>query len=139
MLRNWALDLFKRRRGDWVKKVKEAALLKFQSLPSSSLENQIQVQDAVDDEEENVVEGEGNGKGKVSAPGEGKKNKKNRKERKAAKSAAEDAGPKKSAIQLAREKFAAAKLEKARGGTGVTKGKDFRTGANAKPLTSTVD
>lgn len=137
MLRNWALDLFKRRRGDWVKKVKEAALLKFQSLPSATSQNQIQVQEAAD--EEDGEEADGNGKDKVSAPGEGKKNKKTRKDRKAAKSAVEDAGPKKSAIQLAREKFAAAKLEKARGGTGVTKGKDFRTGANAKPLTSTVD
>ncbi len=140
VLRNWSLDLFKRRRGDWVKKVKEAGLEKMKSLLSANVQNQIEVQDAADEEgDENVVEGEGKGKGKgkVSAPGEGKKNR-NRKDRKAAKSAAEDAAPKKSAIQLAREKFAAAKLEKARGGSGATKGKDFRTGANAKPLMSTV-
>ncbi|PVH73735.1 ARM repeat-containing protein [Cadophora sp. DSE1049] len=136
VLRNWSLDLYKRRRSDWVKKIKESSLEKLRALPITHPETQIQSQThAIDDEgaddgDEEVA------KPKVSAPGMGKKN---RKDRKMAKSAAKEAakGPQKSAIQLAREKFAKAKAEKAGNGGGSGKGgKDYRTGANAKPVTA---
>ncbi|KAK0106346.1 Nucleolar protein 9 [Cadophora gregata f. sp. sojae] len=133
VVRNWSLDLFKRRRSDWVKKVKEESLEKMRSLPVTHPETQIQSQthgiddEAAEDEDEKE-------KPKVSAPGMGKKN---RKDRKMAKNAAKEAakGPQKSAIQLAREKFAKAKAEKAAAGSPKS-GKDFRTGANAKPVTA---
>ncbi|KAL2072119.1 hypothetical protein VTL71DRAFT_11462 [Oculimacula yallundae] len=130
VLRNWSLDLFKRRRGDWVKKTKEAALNTMRTLPTSTLtpsepQNQAQENDDEDDDAEVKAP-------KVSAPGMAKKN---RKDRKKAKEAAEREakGPQKTAIQLAREKFAKAKLEKGNGKGG---GKDYRTGANAKPVSA---
>ncbi|KAH9213662.1 armadillo-type protein [Leptodontidium sp. 2 PMI_412] len=137
VLRNWSLDLFKRRRGDWVKKIKEASLEKMRALPSTTLTStEFQING---DENENGNDEDGNGETKqpkVSAPGMGKKNRKDRKMAKnAAKAAAQ--GPQKSAIQLAREKFAKGKLEK--GGHGAGKGapgKDYRTGANAKPVSA---
>ena len=136
VIRNWSLDLYKRRRSDWVKKTKEAALEKMHALPITHPETLIPSQtQAIDDEGADDGENEGeSAKPKVSAPGMGKKN---RKDRKMAKSAAKEAaqGPQKSAIQLAREKFAKAKAEKANGGGGKG-GKDFRTGANAKPVTT---
>ncbi|KAI9052605.1 hypothetical protein LZ554_003948 [Drepanopeziza brunnea f. sp. 'monogermtubi'] len=127
VLRNWSLDLFKRRRSDWVKKVKESALLKLQSQPSS-LPPPPTVAPAADDEE-------GSKQPTVSEPGEGKKNRKIKRdqkwaEKKKAMKSAPDVAPRKSAIQLAREKFAAGKME--RGGGGHRgKGRDFRTGANS--------
>ncbi|KAH7395608.1 armadillo-type protein [Cadophora sp. MPI-SDFR-AT-0126] len=133
VLRNWSLDLYKRRRSDWVKKIKEAALEKIRALPLTHPETQMQSQTHAIDDEEGAEDGDEDvNKPKVSAPGMGKKN---RKDRKMAKAAAKEAakGPQKSAIQLAREKFAKAKAEKAGSGKG---GKDFRTGANAKPVTA---
>ncbi|KAH7370049.1 armadillo-type protein [Rhexocercosporidium sp. MPI-PUGE-AT-0058] len=135
VLRNWSLDLFKRRRGDWVKKVKEASLEKMRALPSitsTSTESQIN-QDENENENGDVEEGKGK-EPKVSAPGMGKKN---RKDRKMAKHAAKEAakGPQKSAIQLAREKFAKGKAERG-AGAGKGAGKDYRTGANAKPVSA---
>ncbi|KAG4433783.1 hypothetical protein IFR05_010750 [Cadophora sp. M221] len=137
VLRNWSLDLFKRRRGDWIKKVKEASLSKMRALPSltlASTESQVNNNENENHEDE-AGENEGGIKQpKVSAPGMGKKN---RKDRKMAKSAAKAAahGPQKSAIQLAREKFAKGKLEKS-SGRGSGAGKDYRTGANAKPVSA---
>ncbi|PBP25217.1 rRNA processing protein [Diplocarpon rosae] len=125
VLRNWSLDLFKRRRGDWVKKVKEAALEMMKALPLS--QKPLQSSGKAEEDEEGKQP-------TVSAPGEGKKNRKEKRDRKwkEKKEALKDTGPKKSAIQLAREKFAAGKAEK---GRGVGKGSEFRTGANAvKPV-----
>ncbi|CZT42491.1 related to Nucleolar protein 9 [Rhynchosporium secalis] len=130
VLRNWSLDLFKRRRGDWVKKTKESALDTMRALPSSSLtpDTQPQPDENEDDEAEVKLP-------KISAPGMGKKNRKDR--NKAKRAAKEEAkGPQKSAIQLAREKFAKGKLEK-NNPSSSGKGKDFRTGANAtKPVSA---
>ncbi|KAK2628821.1 hypothetical protein QTJ16_001924 [Diplocarpon rosae] len=124
VLRNWSLDLFKRRRGDWVKKVKEAALEKMKALRSSQTPSQSSGKG------EEAEQGQ---QPTVSAPGEGKKNRKEKRDRKwKEKEALNDTMPRKSAIQLAREKFAAVKAEKRRG---VGKGSEFRTGANAvKPV-----
>lgn len=124
VLRNWSLDLFKRRRGDWVKKVKESALQRLKSLPAS------QPTPASSDQQEDVAQEDK--EPTVSAPGEGKKNRKIKRtqkwqEKKKAMKNAPDVAPRKSAIQLAREKFAMAKAE--RGGRPT--GRGFRTGANA--------
>lgn len=114
------MDLFKRRRGEWVKKVKAFGLEFIASLPSSL--------PVVQPEEDAGVTGNGSDevKGKKS-----KKDKKNKGPKGKKGEAPPD--PTKSAIQLAREKFAAAKLAGGR----VTKdghgqGKGFKgTGANA--------
>ncbi|KAK6582540.1 hypothetical protein PZA11_004948 [Diplocarpon coronariae] len=65
VLRNWSLDLFKRRRGDWVKKVKEAALEKMKALPLFQTPSQPSGRSEEDEEGKKFP---------VSAPGEGKKN-----------------------------------------------------------------
>jgi nucleolar protein 9 len=86
--RNWSLDLFKRARGDWVKKVKVAGVVPD---PVSS--------PATAEKDGNVGEGDGEGKkkkgGKDKKKWEGKSTK------------IEEARTGKSAIQLARENFAA--------------------------------
>jgi nucleolar protein 9 len=97
--RNWALDLFKRRRGDWVNTVKAQASEHAAALQMSS------VTVAENDEGE---EGESKKKQGVKS----KKGKGSKENRTRGKDAKPTTGPQKSAIQLAREKFAATKAEK---------------------------
>ncbi|KUJ10733.1 ARM repeat-containing protein [Mollisia scopiformis] len=96
VVRNWSLDLFKRRRGDWVKKVKAAGAEAVASLPSS-------------------------------APTEELPEKKDKKKKKNT-WGTDVVDPTKSAIQLAREKFAVEKAMKGanQGGRG-----NRGSGANA--------
>jgi nucleolar protein 9 len=90
--RNWMLDLFNRKRGEWVNKAKA---LGAESIPSEAV---------IEAEEDDNVKGKRKGKKGGKAKGQEKK---------------------KSAIELAREKFAAGKPAKSGGGF---KGKG--TGAN---------
>jgi nucleolar protein 9 len=113
--RNWSLDLFKRRRGEWVNKIKSESA----SLPPSQPAILQPSEVAVD---EGAVKEEGK---------EGKKSKKDNKQKKDNKSKLPQESFKgkgntggKSAIQLAREKFAAAKADK-------------MTGSNSKPTFKT--
>lgn len=115
--RNWSLDLFKRERGKWVNKLKSAAPL------ASSIAYPTANKD-VDDEDS-----------KHTPAHPRKRNRPDKKERDVmavatsnapASSQKPAAGGGKSAIQLAREKFAATKVLKAQGG-----GKGRGTGANA--------
>lgn len=95
------MDLFRRRRGEWVKKVKVAGAEAVANLPLTVVEPAPLVEDGEDgDGEVEKKTGEEDKKGK------GKK----KKNRKAGKDPVPD--PTKSAIQLAREKFAAAKAAK---------------------------
>ena len=113
--RNWSLDLFKRKRGDWVKKVKEIGAT------SSAAAAASQVVPAAEVEED-------------EATGLPKKNKKKNKKDKRGRKEEVDDGPPKSAIQKAREKFAAGK----KSGKSFGKGGDskFQTGANAVSVES---
>jgi nucleolar protein 9 len=119
--RNWSLDLFKRRRGEWVN------LVKSQSVSTSSLapaQQQISTPATADEDEVVVKEGGKKSKDKKSKgkPGAGKDGK----------PATQESG--KSAIQLAREKFAAKKAEKMAGLGGKFSFKNVKgrgTGANA--------
>lgn len=86
VVRNWNLDLFRRRRGEWVKKVKEMGLETLASLPAPVIE-------APPTEELPKIEKEKSKK---------KINKKNDKGKKGE----PPNDPTKSAIQLARERFA---------------------------------
>jgi nucleolar protein 9 len=118
--RNWALDLFKRRRGDWVNTVKVQASERTAAIQSSSA--------PIADNDE-VEEGE-NKKAKKS------KDKGNKENAARGKNAKPATGPQKSAIQLAREKFAAAKAEKTSSphfnpSFKAGKGRGRGTGANA--------
>ena len=103
--RNWSVDLYKRQRGEWVRKVKEAGIAYMASLASLVQQSQ-PLQDDVQDE----VEGE------VTQT---KSNKKKGKKGRSKGNDDDDGKPKKSAIQLAREKFAAKK----NGSADVTHGK----------------
>jgi nucleolar protein 9 len=85
--RNWSLDLFKRARGDWVKKVKAAGVIPDLILPPATAEKDGDV-------------GEGQGEGK-------KKGRKDKSKKKWEGNNAKVDSSGKSAIQLAREKFAA--------------------------------
>ena len=87
MWRNWSLDLFKRARGDWVKKVKAAGVV-----PDPI------VSPATAEKDGDVGEGESGGKKK------GRKDK-DKKKWEGKNTKVDSSG--KSAIQLAREKFAA--------------------------------
>jgi len=119
--RNWSLDLFKRRRGEWVN------LVKSHSISTSSLapaQKQTSIPVAADEDEAVVKE-----RGKKSKD---KKSKSKPGASKDAKSAVQESG--KSAIQLAREKFAARKAEKMAGLGGKSSFKNVKgrgTGANA--------
>lgn len=106
MVRNWSLDLFKRRRGEWVKIVKEIGIQTLSSLPAPILEP------APTEEELAKIERD---KGKLKI-----KKKKHR-----GKNEGPPVDPTKSAIQLARERFAKNKMVNA--GAKNNKG----TGANA--------
>ncbi|KAH6682516.1 armadillo-type protein [Halenospora varia] len=112
--RNWHLDLFKRRRGEWVNKIKALSAEKEQLKTSSTIEAPVQ------DAEEGTIN-------KAS-----KKKKKSKNKDAKAVQGVEGPTEKKSAIQLAREKFAAKKLA----GGNVSKenkygeGKGHGTGAN---------
>lgn len=127
VLRNWSLDLFKRRRGDWVNKVKETAGAKFTTILSS--QSAPEITEAVVQDEEEVVPG------KVNAPGTGKANKKKARKEKERKKEAANAGLQKSAIQLAREKFAKGKAvggdRAGRDAVNGRKEKGHASGANA--------
>ena len=118
--RNWSLDLFKRRRGEWVNLVKSHSVST--SLAPPQQPNPLPV--TADDDEAVVKEGGKKSKDKKSKakPGASKD----------AKSTAQESG--KSAIQLAREKFAAKKAEKMAGLGGKSTFKNVKgrgTGANA--------
>ncbi|KAF8860683.1 ARM repeat-containing protein [Acephala macrosclerotiorum] len=128
VVRNWSLDLFKRRRGDWVKKVKLAGREALAALPSNTPPVP-EPQTLKDDEDAEKAEDGKKKAGKVSAPGEGKKKKKKNKDKKFAKGQQTPVpGPTKSAIQLAREKFAAQKMMK------VERSNSKGTGVNASVL-----
>ncbi|EPE35329.1 ARM repeat-containing protein [Glarea lozoyensis ATCC 20868] len=107
--KNWQLDLFKRRRGEWVNTIKQLAAAKY---PSAKAAIETNVEEAVEEPA-------------VSAT-KSKKNKKN-----GGVKGEVDAGPKKSAIQLARERHAAKKagvggvnaVKIGHKGTGVNSGK----------------
>jgi nucleolar protein 9 len=107
--RNWQLDLFKRRRGEWVNTIKQLAAAKH---PSAKTATETTVEEAV---EEPAVSATKSKKNKKNVGGKGKV----------------DAGPKKSAIQLARERHAAKKngvggvnaVKVGHKGTGVNSGK----------------
>jgi nucleolar protein 9 len=102
--RNWSLDLFKRRRGEWVNTIKAHA----SSL--ASVQPQQPSAPAVAETEDGDL-----GEKKKDKKGKGGKDKKARgKPEHNPKAKAKPEG--KSAIQLAREKFAAAKAEKLAGG-----------------------
>jgi len=104
--RNWMCDLFRRKRGEWVNKVKA---LGAESVP---------VSEQVLPEEK--TEGESKGKGKKDNKQKGGRNGK-----------VDEGGKKKSAIELAREKFAAKKAGKSGAGGGFKgKGSGHGTGAN---------
>ena len=121
--RNWSLDLFKRRRGDWVKTIKASSASSVSLLqPSVPLP-------AEGDEEVSAKKP----KDKKSKAGKDKRPQNKPGQNPKAKENTEG----KSAIQLAREKFAAAKAEKLAGGPTSrpafrnTGGKGRGTGANA--------
>ncbi|TVY30848.1 Nucleolar protein [Lachnellula hyalina] len=102
--RNWMLDLFKRKRGEWVNKVKALGL---ESLPKESPVPQEQAEE----------EGGGKQRGKGKKGGRFSKG--------------DEKTQGKSAIQLAREKFAATKLGGSSAGAAKAgKGKGYGTGAN---------
>jgi nucleolar protein 9 len=105
VVRNWALDLFKRRRGEWVKKVKEKGLETLASLPELVVEEPPTAEELAKAERD-----------------EGKKKIKKTRDR-GKKDTPVD--PTKSAIQLARERHAKNKMM---GGGGKN---DRATGANA--------
>ncbi|CZR64331.1 related to Nucleolar protein 9 [Phialocephala subalpina] len=129
VVRNWSLDLFKRRRGDWVRKVKSSGAEAVASLPTTALPSATS-EPQVEKDDEDTKTGEGDREKqvqKVSAPGEGKKKKKKNRDNKFGKGKGEaQADPTKSAIQLAREKFAAQKkikdAVKSHKGTGANAG-----------------
>jgi nucleolar protein 9 len=109
--RNWDMDFFTRKRGDWVNKVKAAGAEAAKNLAPSA-----PILESTNDDETNAVKGKKN-----------KKQKQNH-NRKGGKETAPDPNAGKSAIQLAREKFAAAKNAKA-----AMKGNQG-TGANARTV-----
>jgi len=120
--RNWSLDLFKRRRGDWVCKVKDAGIAAsaeaFKVAAASSAVS-VEVENR-DEPREGAVENKA--KGKKERKGKGGKNGKG----------GNPADEGKSAIQLAREKFAKAKAAKASGASNPNgRGKSQTTGANS--------
>lgn len=111
--RNWSMDLFKRRRGDWVNTVKSAGAKAVASLVVA--EPVAEVQNGEDEDTEVKLASKKknkNQKGKLGKYSKGGKD-------------AADSG--KSAIQLAREKYAAAKAAKSamknHKGTGANAGK----------------
>ncbi|KAF4636137.1 hypothetical protein G7Y89_g1930 [Cudoniella acicularis] len=112
--RNWLLDLFKRRRGEWVNKIKALAAEKSQAQPQQAPVEDVDLEST------------------ATKPSSKKKKKKNKNKDGKKEAAPLEPTTKKSAIQLAREKFAAKKLA---GGTGVNqsklgKAKGQGTGAN---------
>lgn len=115
--RNWSLDMFKRKRGDWVKKVKEiGTTAAAEASASRVLPAEVEEQD-------------------IDESGAPKKKKKNKKDKRGKKEEAASNEPPKSAIQRAREKFAAGK--KAGGNKTFGKGDSkFQTGANAVSVES---
>ncbi|TVY90327.1 Nucleolar protein [Lachnellula willkommii] len=100
--RNWMLDIFKRKRGEWVNKIK---VLGVESIPKEAAVPQEQAEEEKDEK--------GDGKGKRNKRGKFNKSDKN--------------AQGKSAIQLAREKFAA---NKSGGAAKGAKGNGHGTGAN---------
>jgi nucleolar protein 9 len=107
--RNWDMDLFNRKRGDWVNKAKAAG-----AEASKKLTPAVPVANADNEDDDEV----------------GKAQKKNKKQNKGkgAKDAKADPNAGKSAIQLAREKFAAAKIAKS------AMKNNKGTGANARTV-----
>lgn len=118
--RNWSLDLYKRRRADWVKKVKEAGVTFAASQPTTSFNEASQP--SVEE-----VPADDNGDAAAQPKTNKKKDKKGRNKQK------EEEGLQKSAIQLAREKFAARKNGSAEvtHGKGRFQGGKGMSGANA--------
>lgn len=110
------MDLFQRRRGEWVYKIKAEA-----SAQSSALQQQKHHPASTPAEE---VDTEEKKKSKTKSKWKNKALKKDEKS-----SNVQDAREGKSAIQLAREKFAAAKAAKA---AGVTSSRPSFKSANAK-------
>ncbi|KAE8440737.1 hypothetical protein EG329_006632 [Mollisiaceae sp. DMI_Dod_QoI] len=108
VVRNWNLDLFKRRRGDWVKKVKLAGIEAIASLPSTALDVQAQTDNSAAEKDDGGKKA--GSKDTNPAPADKKKNKKSKNSRKNDPTPLPH--PTKSAIQLAREKFAATKISK---------------------------
>jgi nucleolar protein 9 len=121
--RNWSLDLFKRRRGDWVNKVKaSSALVSSQHAFSNSKPQRALGFEKQELDEESVKKEKKHGKSAKVNPTKAGKDK----------LAKSEEG--KSAIQLAREKFAAAKALKTNTSNSSSKGgkgKGIGTGANA--------
>ncbi|KAE9369736.1 ARM repeat-containing protein [Stipitochalara longipes BDJ] len=127
--RNWSLDLFKRRRGEWVNTIKASA-----SAQSASLTSVQQPTPAEAEDEENGKEKKSKKPKKNAKDGKGKSAKGKPDQNPKAKANTDG----KSAIQLAREKFAAAKAEKLAGITSTSRPsfknasvKGRGTGANA--------
>ncbi|KAN0102042.1 ARM repeat-containing protein [Hyaloscypha variabilis] len=121
--RNWSLDLFKRRRGEWVNTIKAHAS-SLASVQQPSVPAHVEPEDAELGEKKK-------NKGKA-----GKDKKARGKAEHSSKAKPNSEG--KSAIQLAREKFAAAKAEKLAGGSSNSRpsfknvgAKGRGTGANA--------
>lgn len=113
--RNWSMDLFKRRRADWVKRVKSG-----DTQGKANITNQMVLKSQ--DGNANVIVGKdilGDGIGKPHGKGKGGEK--------------EVGGERqKSAIELAREKFAAQKLAGGRGKAMQLKSVGFKaTGANS--------
>ena len=108
--RNWQLDTFKRRRGEWVNSIKQLAAAKFPSATNDATE------EATEEVAEESAVTKSKKKNKNKTPGRSKV----------------DAGPKKSAIQLARERHAAAKAGV--GGVNAVKIGSKGTGVNSGKL-----
>jgi nucleolar protein 9 len=124
--RNWSLDLFKRRRGDWVNKVKSSSsTVAITSHTSHTSVPEIPSEPLNEDREENQksVKSAKSSKPKHSKPTKGN----------SGLGKAGDATPQKSAIQLAREKFASAKALKTNLNPTSFKG-GKATGANARSI-----
>lgn len=117
--RNWSLDLFKRRRGDWVRKVKEAGIAaSAEAFKAAAASNPV----PVDGDEPREGAADNKARGKKGRRGNGGKSGKG----------GNPADEGKSAIQLAREKFAKTKVAKASGSSNPNgKGKSQTTGANS--------
>jgi nucleolar protein 9 len=122
--RNWSLDLFKRRRGEWVNKIKSESASHSPSRPAILQASEVAF-------DEGAVKEEGK-EGKKSKDNKQKKDNKSKLPQESFKGKGNTGG--KSAIQLAREKFAAAKVDKITGTNSkpaFKAGRGRGTGANA--------